>query len=245
VRRAVIVALAACALAPGAAAARPAGEPSGPLTPKVRAVERDLGALEAQAEPLESSADDYDDWSSCIETVPVSEYGDPDNAFGYGFDARDGSRTGRRSALAVDRDGRADYRFLRFARDAGCRSDAPWPGGTAEPAAAAATGLRGRVARLERRVRRLERLTRRLERMASRFDAWESCVSAIPVTQYGDPGGDFGYLFGRKGDATPRYRPALAIDRSDRDDPDYFLLAFVGADDPGGECRDEPGEAPD
>ena len=67
----------------------------------------------------------------------------------------------------------------------------------------------------------------------------------MPVTEYGDPDGGFGYLFGRAGTTSFAYRPALAIDRSDRDDPDYMFLAFVGGDRPGGTCRNEPGEAVD
>jgi hypothetical protein len=47
------------------------------------------------------------------------------------------------------------------------------------------------------------------------------------------------------GESAFRYRPALSIDRSDWDDPDYMFLAFVGGDRPAGGCREEPGEAVD
>ena len=80
---------------------------------------------------------------------------------------------------------------------------------------------------------------------SERFDEWESCVSWVPVTEYGDPDGAFGYLFGRAGTPGWSYRPALAIDRSDWDDPDYMFLAFVGGDRPGRTCQNEPGEAVD
>ena len=65
------------------------------------------------------------------------------------------------------------------------------------------------------------------------------------MTEYGDPDGGFGYLLRRAGATPSGFRPALAIDRSDWDDPDYMFLAFVGGDRPGRTCQDEPGEAVD
>ena len=59
--------------------------------------------------------------------------------------------------------------------------------------------------------------------MSEQFDEWESCLSWMPVTEYGDPEGRFGYLYQGKG-GEPGYRPALAIDRSEWDDPDYMFL---------------------
>ena len=100
------------------------------------------------------------------------------------------------------------------------------------------------MGRLERRARRLFRRAQLLETASERFDEWESCVSWVPVTDLGDPDGKFGYLFGSIG-AGPGYRPALHIDRSDWDDPDYMFLALVGGDRPGRTCQDEPGEAVD
>ena len=82
--------------------------------------------------------------------------------------------------------------------------------------------MRSTVADLERRVRSLKRSARYLQAASERFDAWESCVSWVPVTEYGDPDGQFGCLFGRRGLSVTRHRPALAINRSDWDDPDYM-----------------------
>jgi hypothetical protein len=169
---------------------------------------------------------------------------------------------------------REDYLFLDFSRAPSCRSNSPRPGGTAEaasvrpaaPPAGAASPLPARPPRagtaarygpdhqralprtlggLERRVRTLKRSSRRLLTASERFDEWESCVSWVPVTEYGDPDGGFGYLFGSAQPAVPEYRPALSIDRSDWDDPDYMFLALVGGDRPGRTCQDEPGEAID
>ena len=61
------------------------------------------------------------------------------------------------------------------------------------------------------------------------------------MTEYGDPDGGFGYLFGQAGTTSFAYRPALAIDRSDRDDPDYMFLAFVGGNRPGPELPERAG----
>jgi len=91
----------------------------------------------------------------------------------------------------------------------------------------------------------LKRSARRLLAASKRFDAWESCVSQVPATEYGDPDGGFGYRFGHAGATSFAYRPALAIDRSDWDDPDYLFLAFAGGDRPGRPCRNEPGERAD
>ena len=202
--------------------------------------------LEAKVELMELSAARYATWEACLRGVPVSEYGDPDRQFGFGYDERDGSGPSYMPALAVDRArrrGREDYLFFDFARTAACRSAPPEPGGTAD---AARAGSGGRSLRsLERRVRQLRRAVRRLEAASERFDAWESCVSWIPVTEYGDPDGGFGYRFGRRGTTAFEFRPALSIDRSDWDDPDYMFLAFAGGDRPGKTCRNEPGEAVD
>jgi hypothetical protein len=224
----------------------------------VRAIRSVVRDLSAKVELMELSAARYADWEACIRGVPVSEYGDPDRQYGYVYDERNGIGTSYMPALAVDRKSRPrkeDYLFLNFSRKGNCRSNATLPGGTAEPAsvhtAAAANRssprrtLRRTLRNLERRVRNMKRSARRLQAASERFDEWESCVSWVPVTEYGDPDGKFGYLFGARGAAPDGYRPALAIDRSDWDDPDYMFLALVGGDRPGRTCQDEPGEAID
>jgi hypothetical protein len=227
------------------------------LPANVRAIRRVARDLEAKVELMELSARRYADWQACIRGVPVSEYGDPDGGSGYAYDERDGTGRGYWPALAVDRKSRPrkeDYLFLSFSQKGDCRSNAPLSGGTADPASvraprAASTSrgvpLRRTLKNLERRVRIMKRSARRLLASSERFDAWESCVSWVPVTEYGDPDRKFGYLFGSRLASTPEYRPALAVDRSDWDDPDYMFLAFVGGDRPGRTCQDEPGEGVD
>jgi hypothetical protein len=224
------------------------------LGPNVRAARRELARLERQVELMEQSAENAEDWMTCIRYVPVNEQGDRDRQFGYLYDERDGTGPGFIDGIAVDRRrrrGREDYLFMHFRGD-GCRSDSPQPGGTAEPASARpATASKRRRQSLSERLSVLERTTedlsdrsQRLETISERFDEWESCVSWVPVTELGDPDQTFGYLFGPKG-SPAGYRAALHIDRADWDDPDYMFLALVGGDRPGGTCQDEPGEGID
>jgi hypothetical protein len=255
------IAVALAALAATLPAAASAGEEDSPWPEsgsdevQLRAIRQVVQQLEDKVELMELSAARYATWEACIRGVPVSEHGDPDRQFGYGYDEGDGSGPSFMPALAVDRsrrDGRADYRFLDFARAGMCRSEAPKPGGTADAASArravgsGPTGRPGDTLRaLERRARQLRRAVTALDAVSERFDAWESCVSWVPVTEYGDPDGGFGYRFGPRNTTAFEFRPALSIDRSDWDDPDYMFLAFVGGDRPGKTCQDEPGEAVD
>ena len=241
------------------------------VRPNMRVLRRELARLGEQVELMEQSAENYEDWQTCLRYVPVNEQGDRDRQSGYLYDERDGTGVGFMDGIAADRRrrwGREDYLFIHFSRAAACRNDSPQPGGTAEPASVAGAGnpttarsstrsrrrysgrsrprisLERELTRLERKEARLFARSQRLETISERFDEWESCVSWVPVTEMGDPDQKFGYLYGPKG-AWPGYRPALHIDRADWDDPDYMFLALVGGDRPGRTCQDEPGEAPD
>jgi hypothetical protein len=229
--------------------------------PTVAGLERSAHNLERQIEAMEQTSDRYAQWKTCVSLVPVNEVGDTDNRFGYNYDERDGTQQTYMSALAVNReDETPEYAFLKFARRSGCESQPTQPGGTAEDASVdgldtiqtdlaaeeAATSREARVLALERKVRRLQARAEALENMSERFDEWESCLSWVPVTEYGDADGHFGYLFGEKG-VDPGYRPAITIDTSEWDDPDYEFLAFIGRDRPFSdrECGHEPGEGVD
>ena len=225
--------------------------PSAPTVPKL---ERAVENLEGQVAAMEQTSERYAKWKTCVRLVPVNEVGDPDNRFGYGYDERDGTGKTFMPALAVaPEDERPDYAFLSFLRREGCHSQPTDPNGTGEDASVdtldtalvASTGSSVRA--LERKVALLDERKEALERMSARFDEWESCLSWVPVTEHGDADNSFGYLYGEKGAAEPGYRPAIAIDNSERDDPDYEFLAFVGRDRPftGRECQGEPGEAVD
>lgn len=228
----------------GASGAAPTGE-----------IERTLDEVERMLRPLEADAKDLRRFMACIDEVAVSEFGDPDRRFGYVYDERNGTGLEFRPALAIDRRKRgvADYRFLDFPTRDDCESDTtqvgtPGQPGTADPARNPGAPLHARssIDSLGRRLERLEDRAEAVDRASERFDDWESCLSAVTVTEYGDPDGRFGYLFTRRG-ADLGYRAAVAIDTSPWDDPDYLLLAFAGRDDPAGpgECGSEPGEAVD
>ena len=233
---------------------------------------------------MERIARRYRHFNDCLTRVPVSEYGDRDHRFGFRYDERDGTGLDRRPALAVDTDRRnPDYTLLKFDHRDACQSAPTKPGtpeepGTADPARHV-TGTAGparqhagtdsrlsRIRALERRLIELDRREGRLENMSERFDEFESCLSWVPVTEYGDPDGRFGYLFGSEG-AAPGYRTGITIDVSQWDDPDYMFLGFRRGDLPsyrsmrrrGGdetpgppaptgpsrECGGEPGESVD
>jgi hypothetical protein len=235
----------------------------------VRRLELRVNRIEAMVEIMEQSASRYRVWRKCISELPVSEFGDQDHRFGFHYEERDGTGLDFRPALAVGSSGRrSEFRFLKFAHRDECQTDPTRPGtpgspGTADPALAPDTGvpqrwsveaptkewsvvdslagnpsIRSRLGRLERRQEDLWARAKRLDRMSEHFDEWESCLSSVPVTEYGDPEGHYGYRvdFGETG---TEYAPALAVDISEWDDPDFMFLAFAGRDRPftGRECE--------
>jgi hypothetical protein len=227
-----------------------------PLPSKVRTLERHLAFNQRRVELMERIARNFHHWMTCVSPLPVSEYGDPDHRFGFLYDERDGTGLDRRPALAVDTGNRRrpDYMFLKFAHRDDCQSaptrpgtpGSPGTGDNAKRGVPRGSSLRSRVGALERGVEDLERRGELLDSMSERFDEWESCLSWVPVTEYGDPDGYFGYLYKSQA-GEPGYRAALAVDVSEWDDPDYEFLAFKGRDRPfrGRECGGEPGEEVD
>lgn len=220
---------------------------------KLQTIESRLDRIERALRPLERKAAKFRRFMGCIDEVRVSELGDRDRRFGYHYDEGDGGGLSFRPALAVDRrrKGVPDFRFLDFPSSRRCESDTtqigtPEQPGTADPARNAPRETSG-VGQSTARLERLEDRAERVERASERFDDWESCLTAVPVTEYGDPDGRYGFLFNDPQDRT-YLRAAIAIDTSPWDDPDYLLLAFAGNDDPegpGNECGTDPGEGVD
>jgi hypothetical protein len=243
---------------------RPGRGGQGAKRPKLRNLERRVDFNARRIRIMERIAKRYRHFNNCLTRVPVSEYGDRDHRFGYHYDERDGTGLDRRPALAIDTHRRnPDYTLLKFDHRDACQSAPTKPGtpeqpGTADPARQgvgradrarkdAGPGSRpSRIRALEQRLRKLDQRKGRLENMSERFDEWESCLSWVPVTEYGDPDGRFGYLFGSEG-AVPGYRAAITIDVSEWDDPDYMFLGFERGDLPfrARECGGEPGESVD
>jgi hypothetical protein len=260
VRRLLIAALFYAALLGSVAAflvtEAPQNTPPSSTATEIARLERQVRALEKEIAVMEQTADRYAEWRTCVSWVPVNEVGDPDNTFGYGYDQKDGTGPTFMPALVADlEDERPDYVFLAFDRRDDCHSQPTVPGGTAEDASLDAPGAiqttlaaspSSSLRMLERKVKQLQERAKALERMSGRFDEWESCLSWVPVTEYGNPDGRFGYLYS-EGGGEPGYRAAIAVDGSEWDDPDYEFLAFAGRDRPftNRECQGEPGEGVD
>jgi hypothetical protein len=207
--------LAAPAVDPGPAARRVA-RPTAP-TPRV------VSGLAGRLRRLLHDAHRFDQLLRCTTHVGVDQAGDRQHRWGFLYDERDGTGVDRRPALVRAPVRRADAVLLRLSTSQRCLSAAPDPNGSGEDARRGAPTLR-----------RMEQMARRVDRTTKRFDAWESCLSWLPVTEDGDGAQDLGYLTARAG-----HRPAIGIDRSERDDPDYELLALERR------CDTEPGEAVD
>jgi hypothetical protein len=196
-----------------------------------------LAALSRRLNALSREARRFDELLGCTTEVPVDQAGDRRHRWGFRYDERDGTGLDLRPALVRHRGGGpADLRFLRLARTKRCLSAAPDPNGTGK-AARASGSPRGRLSELEA-------LAERVERQAERFDDWESCLSAVPVTEAGDHDQNLGYIrrFGTL--SRMHHDPAIDVDASEWDDPDYQLAAFAAGDYPfgPGECDTEPGE---
>jgi hypothetical protein len=193
--------------------------------------------LSRRLEALSRGARRFDELLGCTTEVPVDQAGDRRHRWGFRYDERDGTGLDLRPALVRHRGGgSADLRFLRLARTKRCLSAAPDPNGTGEAARASGSPMR--------RLSELEGLAARVEGKTERFDEWESCLSWVPVTEAGDHDQDLGYFrrvgpFGRL-----RHDPAIDVDASEWDDPDYQLAALTAGDRPfgPGECDTEPGE---
>jgi len=201
-------------------------------------------------------------WWDCVHPMRVDQVGDREHRWGFEYDERDGSGVDTRTALVRRQvSGRPDLLLLRFGRERGCLTRAPDPNGTGDDArpipkgtvpsvvtrsAARTKGKWQELRRLERRMAMVARAIGRLEDEFDRFDEWESCLSWLPVTEYGRTHQNLGYLYGGAEGATA-YRSAIDIDDSEWDDPDYMLLAFLGRDRPFTrvECGHEPGEGVD
>ena len=215
-------------------------------SPVLRRLDRRVRVAAGDVREFESVAARLDHWFGCVQLVQVDQLGDPEHQWGFLFDERDGTGLDTRTALVPHTGaGRPDLALLRLSRRVSCLSRAPVSTGTGDDARmvrAPVRTLRG----LERALAGLEARIDDLEDAFDRFDEWESCLSWLPVTEYGDLSQDLGFLFDTI-DGTGVHVPALDIDGSEWDDPDYEFLAFLGRDRPfvRRECGNEPGEGVD
>jgi hypothetical protein len=226
-------------------------------------IQRRIANLERKVRTYQRTMNRMNRWLACIRHVRVDQIGDVRHRWGFLYDERDGTGLDTRTALVRHKGKRRpDLVMLKRVRNRKCLSRPTDPNGTgadarilAPPtgtgplghsaAAPADRALPRNISGLERRLNRLEKRVNRVESAADRFDQWESCLSWLPVTEYGHEDQNLGYLVDDAGGA--RHLAALDIDRSEWDDPDYQVLAFVGRDRPfrKRECENEPGESVD
>lgn len=224
--------------AEGLAPAPPAPRPE-PSATDLRAT---LQRLASRLAMLDREARRFGVLLGCMDRIGVDRAGDVRHRWGFLYDERDGTGIDRRTAL-VRHQGRSQPRWyvLQLDTTRRCLSKPADPNGAGDDARA---GHRS----LKQEVRRLERLAKQVESRTERFDQWESCLSWLPLTEAGDDEQDFGYLADQGMWPYERvHYPAIDIDHSEWDDPDYQVLAFRGQDRPfgQGECGTDPGEDAD
>src|SRR4051794_28256580 len=108
---------------------------------------------------------------------------------------------------------------------ASARVDSPWPTGGS---------LRANVRAAEREIAGLEQKVELMQVSAQRYDDWRTCITWVPVTEYGDPDRQFGFAYDERNGTGVGYLSALAVDRkSRRGREDYMFLDFSRT----GDCR--------
>ncbi len=78
---------------------------------------------------------------------------------------------------------------------------------------------------LQQEVASLREDVEDLKEPVEEFDLFDQCMFTIGVTQYGDPDGSSGYVYGESGQER---RQALAVDMRGFDRPQYDFLSFLG-----------------
>jgi hypothetical protein len=181
----------------------------------------------------------------CTTRIGVDRAGDVRHRWGFRYDERDGTGPDLRPALVRHRRGGGPPRWYVLELDSArrCLSAPADPNGAGNDARPVAE--RGP---LWAELRKLQRTVVSVEASTERFDRWESCLSWLPLTEAGDDEQDLGYLADEGMWPYERvHYPAVDIDHSEWDDPDYQVLAFRGIDRPfgRGECGTDPGEGAD
>ncbi|MBW9210087.1 hypothetical protein KV100_10485 [Mumia sp. zg.B21] len=199
-----------------------------------------LRRMEKRLRGLDRGAARFDRLLRCTRKVGIVRAGGGGQGFLY--DERDGTGVDLRRALVRTRSG-PRWNLLRLSPSRRCASAAPDPNGSgADARVAPRRGPRG-VRALRKAFRRLERIEERVEDRTERFDAWESCLEWLPVTEQGDADQRLGYRVDpRSAPGRRSYSPGVDVDRGRWDDPDYQLLT-VRPKNRG--CGRGPGESAD
>ena len=214
----------------------------------LRSLDVRLRALQARVQTLQHTARRFDVLRGCTTLLPVDRLGDPGARWGFRYDERDGTGVGTRTALALHPGrGRATLSLLDLSRRSACLSRPVDPNGAGDDARLTSARPRVTWKSVKHRLAVLQRAVRKVDAVTGRYDEWESCLSWLPVTEDGDRRQDLGFLMRRPGSNEVEHGPAIDLDHTEWDDPDYQLLAFVGRNRPFGgvECQTEPGESAD
>ncbi|MGB0099579.1 MAG: hypothetical protein WBP61_04790 [Nocardioides sp.] len=217
--------------------------------PASRGIHQTLDRLGRRLRMLDGAARRFGVLHGCTRRVGVDRVGDARHRWGFLYDERDGTGLDQRPALVRHRGpGRGRWYVLELSTARRCLSVAADPNGAGDDARAAMRAAPSARLSPSVRLRRLERLAGVVAARTERFDAWESCLSWLPLTEAGDDEQGFGFLADQGLWPYERvHYPAVDIDRSEWDDPDYQVLAFRGRDHPfgPGECGRDPGEDAD
>jgi hypothetical protein len=95
-----------------------------------------------------------------------------------------------------------------------------------------------RLKDLQQEVASLREDVEDLKEPVEEFDLFDQCMFTIGVTQYGEPDGSSGYVYGTGGQER---RQALAMDMRGFDPPQYDFMAFPGEEPPQIECNEDAG----
>lgn len=95
-----------------------------------------------------------------------------------------------------------------------------------------------RLRDLQQEVASLREDVEDLKEPVEEFDLFDQCMFTIGVTQYGQPGGAPGYVYGPDGQER---RQALAMDMRGFDTSQYDFMAFPGEEPPQIECNEDAG----
>ena len=115
---------------------------------------------------------------------------------------------------------------------------AAFGGAEAAQAAQQKVSTQERLRDLQQEVASLREDVEDLKAPVEEFDLFDQCMFTIGVTQYGEPDGSSGYVYGKDGQ---QRRQALAMDMRGFDPPQYDLLAFPGEEPPQIECNEDAG----
>jgi hypothetical protein len=110
--------------------------------------------------------------------------------------------------------------------------------GSAQAQAQDRSSTQERLRDLQQEVASLREDIEDLREPVEEFDLFDQCMFTIGATQYGEPDGSSGYVYGAGGE---QRRQALAMDMRGFDPPQYDFLAFPGEEPPQIECNEDAG----